>query len=135
MSLITKLEQNWHDNVDSVRDDIINNIATLISGRAPIWPVDDHVSGTIAGIGMRNISPYQSKSKSTDIVNEITKLICQFEPRLSQVEIEIQTENQGSLKFRLFAVMHSAAGDDVLVLDSWINLINSSLDIRRTNLV
>ncbi len=38
MSLVAKLNGRWKNSSDDVRDSIIENICSLISSRAPIWP-------------------------------------------------------------------------------------------------
>ncbi|UTM57056.1 type VI secretion system baseplate subunit TssE [Photobacterium sp. CCB-ST2H9] len=138
MSLIAKLTQRWNDDIDSVRDAIVDNVCTLISSRAPIWPAAySSGEGTITNLGMRNLARSQSKSNSDVIAAEIASLIRLYEPRLSQVEIEVQENKsaQNQLCFRLSAVVHSELGEEAIVLDSFLDLSSNKLDVRKSNLV
>lgn len=138
MSMMAKLTQTWNDDIDSVRDAIVDNVCTLISSRAPIWPTDHNgAEGTITNLGMRNLARSQSKSNSDVIVAEIASLIHLYEPRLSQVEIEVQEikSAQNQLCFRLSAVVHSELGEEAIVLDSFLDLSSNKLDVRKSNLV
>ncbi|WP_036798685.1 type VI secretion system baseplate subunit TssE [Photobacterium marinum] len=141
MSLIAKLTRTWSDDVDSARDAIIDNVCSLISCRAPIWPQgagdETGVSDTIAHLGIRNVTRSQSKSSSDVLVAEITDLIRRYEPRLSQVEIDVQesSESHNQLRFRISAVMETRQGDEAIVLDSFLDLSSNKLDVRKSNLV
>ncbi|CAH1565702.1 type VI secretion system baseplate subunit TssE [Vibrio rotiferianus] len=138
MSLMAKLTQSWNDDIDSVRDAIVDNICDLISSRAPLCSeIFLSEKGTIAEFGMRNMARAQSKNNTSDIVAEIEVLIRNFEPRLSQVEIDVQEGELGSnqLSFRLSAVVHSELGDEAIVLDSFLDLSSNKLDVRKSNFV
>ncbi len=138
MSLMAKLSQNWTEDIDHVRDAIVDNVCTLISSRAPLWPTHHERSlDAITGFGMRNTTHTQSKANSDDIVSEIHTLIRLFEPRLSQVEIELLDTKVGSSQmcFRLSAVVYSALGEDSIVLDSFLDLSSNKLDVRKSNIV
>ena len=56
---------------------------------------------------------------------------------MSQVEIDVQEGDLGSnqLSFRLSAVVHSAKGDEAIVLDSFLDLSSNKLDVRKSNFV
>ncbi|CAH1532586.1 Type VI secretion protein [Vibrio rotiferianus] len=138
MSLMAKLTQSWNDDIDSVRDAIVDNVCDLISSRAPLCSeMSLSEKGTIAEFGMRNMARAQSKNNTNDIVAEIEELIRNFEPRLSQVEIDVQEGELGSnqLSFRLSAVVHSELGDEAIVLDSFLDLSSNKLDVRKSNFV
>ncbi|ELA9196623.1 type VI secretion system baseplate subunit TssE [Vibrio sp. Vb2110] len=138
MSIMAKLTQLWNDDIDSVRDAIVENICTLISSRAPIWHSGhNRDEGTITTLGMRNLARSQSKSNSDVIVTEIASLLRLYEPRLSQVEIEVREikSTQNQLCFRLSAVVHSELGEEAIVLDSFLDLSSNKLDVRKSNLV
>lgn len=135
MSLMAKLAQRWSDDLDSTRDAIISNLGGLISSYAPIWPYDSSLSGTIAHLGMENIARTQSKASSEIVIHEIRELIYRYEPRLSQVEIELQNDEQNVLKFRISALMHAPSGDDMLNLESFLNLSSNKLSVRSSGLV
>lgn len=138
MSLMAKLNQGWSNDIDAERDVIVDNICDLISSRAPLWPNEPSIPvGTIAGLGMRNIARAQSKTNIVDIIDEIEALIRFYEPRLTQVEIEVQegTNANNQLSFRLSAVLHSDLGDEAIVLDSFLDLSSNKLDVRKSNFV
>ncbi|WP_394211972.1 type VI secretion system baseplate subunit TssE [Enterovibrio calviensis] len=140
MSLTMKLKQQWRGDLDDVRDAIIAHISSLISGRAPIWTGnenDNALSGTIATLGMQNISRSQSKANSEVVGEEIRQLIKAFEPRLSAVDLEVNEETTGNnqLEFRITAVLHTDQGDETVVFDSFLDFSTSKLDVRKTNLV
>ena len=138
MSLMAKLTQSWNDDIDSVRDAIVDNVCDLISSRAPLCSAMFLTKkGTITDLGMRNMARAQSKNNVSDIVTEIEELIRNFEPRLSQVEIDVQEGELGSnqLSFRLSAVVHSNLGDETIVLDSFLDLSSNKLDVRKSNFV
>ncbi|PKF79727.1 type VI secretion system baseplate subunit TssE [Vibrio sp. vnigr-6D03] len=138
MSLMSKLTQSWSDDIDSVRDAIIDNVCGLISSRAPLWSNSVSISeGTIVELGMHNIARAQSKSNTDEIVAEVENLIRYYEPRLTQVEIEVQEGKVGDnqLSFRLSAVVHSDLGDEAIVLDSFLDLSSNKLDVRKSNFV
>ncbi|MGR6862780.1 type VI secretion system baseplate subunit TssE [Aliivibrio salmonicida] len=138
MSLMAKLTQSWNDDIDSVRDAIVDNVCDLISSRAPLCSAMFLTEkGTITDLGMRNMARAQSKNNVSDIVTDVEELIRNFEPRLSQVEIDVQDGQLGSnqLSFRLSAVMHSDQGDEAIVLDSFLDLSSNKLDVRKSNFV
>ncbi|MDE1236149.1 type VI secretion system baseplate subunit TssE [Vibrio aestuarianus] len=138
MSLMAKLTQSWNNDIDSVRDAIVDNVCDLISSRAPLRSeMLLSEKGTIAELGMRNMARAQSKNNTSDIVAEIEVLVRNFEPRLSQVEIDVQEGELGSnqLSFRLSAVVHSELGDEAIVLDSFLDLSSNKLDVRKSNFV
>lgn len=140
MSLMAKLTQTWREDMDAQRDAIIENVCGLISSRAPIWATeanDQALKETIVNIGLRNVTRSQSKSNSDVIVADIADLIARFEPRLIQVEIDVDEDSyqHNQLKFRLAAVMHSSLGDEAIVLDSFLDFGRNKLDVRKSNLV
>ncbi|WCE31022.1 type VI secretion system baseplate subunit TssE [Vibrio sp. SCSIO 43137] len=140
MSLVAKLNNNWKNNSDDIRDSIIENICSLISSRAPVWPESADLSqfdGTIATLGLQNVARSQSKANSEVVLQDITQVIRKFEPRLSQVELELAEESikQNRLQFRISAVMNTSQGSEAIVLDSFLDFGSSKLDIRKSNLV
>ncbi|MEZ9524570.1 type VI secretion protein [Enterovibrio norvegicus] len=140
MSLTMKLKQQWRGDLDDARDAIIAHISSLISGRAPIWTGDNDANslkGTIATLGMQNISRSQSKANSEVVGEEIRQLIKTFEPRLSAVDLEVNedTTANNQLEFRITAIMHTDQGDETVVFDSFLDFSTSTLDVRKTNLV
>jgi len=138
MSLMAKLNQGWRNDIDAVRDVIVDNVCDLVSSRAPLWSNEPSIpEATIAGLGMRNIARAQSKTNNADIIDEIEALIRFYEPRLTQVEIEVQegTNATNQLSFRLSAVVHSDLGDEAIVLDSFLDLSSNKLDVRKSNFV
>ncbi|GLO63056.1 hypothetical protein MACH09_35640 [Vibrio sp. MACH09] len=140
MSLVAKLNGRWKNSSDDVRDSIIENICSLISSRAPIWPEGVELSkfqGTIATLGLQNMARSQSKANSDVVLQDITQVIRKFEPRLTQVELELAEESiqQNRLQFRISAVMNTEMGNEAVVLDSFLDFATSKLDIRKSNLV
>lgn len=141
MSLMAKLDGSWQDDIDGLRDAIIENVCALISSRAPIWSfVEDEanlVEGSIVHIGLSNNTRSQSKSNSDVLVADIAELIRLYEPRLAQVDIELNEQSAGSnqLQFRISAIMHSQQGDEAIVLDSLLDFSRNKLDVRKSNLV
>ncbi|MGF1767667.1 type VI secretion system baseplate subunit TssE [Enterovibrio makurazakiensis] len=140
MSLTMKLKQQWRGDLDDARDAIIAHISSLISGRAPIWTGNNDASslnGTVATLGMQNISRSQSKANSEVVGEEIRQLIKAFEPRLSAVDLEVNEDTTGNnqLEFRITAIMHTDQGDETVVFDSFLDFSTSKLDVRKTNLV
>ena len=104
MSLMAKLTQSWTNDVDAVRDAIIDNICDLISSRAPIWPTlesSDELADTIAYSGLRNMTRAQSKSNSDVIIVDITHLFRCYEPRLIDVLIEVEEQEKRSEERRV----------------------------------
>ncbi|CED57641.1 type VI secretion system baseplate subunit TssE [Aliivibrio wodanis] len=140
MSLMAKLTQSWSNDIDAMRDAIIDNVCDLISSRAPIWATiesSDELADTIAHIGLRNMTRAQSKSNSDVIITDITHLIRRYEPRLIDVliEIEEQEKSKNQLQFRISAVMLSDQGEEAIVLDSFLDLSRNTLDVRKSNFV
>lgn len=140
MSLIARLQGRSAKSSDDIRDSIIDNLCSLISSRAPIWSENTDLApyqATIATIGLQNVARSQSKANSEVLLQDITQVIRQFEPRLSQVELELAEEaiRQNHLEFRISAVMNTETGSESIVLDSFLDFGTSRLDIRKTNLV
>ncbi len=79
----------------------------------------------------------QSKANSDVVLQDITQVIRKFEPRLTQVELELAEESiqQNRLQFRISAVMNTEMGNEAVVLDSFLDFATSKLDIRKSNLV
>ncbi|WP_087024146.1 type VI secretion protein [Thaumasiovibrio subtropicus] len=140
MSLIRKLNENWHGDGDDVREAIVDNISSLISSRAPIWTQDIgamQLGNTIAVLGMQNTARSQSKVNSDVVLQEVKALILKYENRLTDVQLEANEESvhNNQLEFRISAVMHSDFGSEVIVVDSFLDFSTSKLDVRKTNLV
>lgn len=140
MSLMAKLTQSWTNDVDAVRDAIIDNICDLISSRAPIWSAlesSDELVDTIAYVGLRNMTRAQSKSNSDVIIADITHLIRRYEPRLIDVLIEVEEQEKlkNQLQFRISAAMLSEQGEEAIILDSFLDLSRNTLDVRKSNFV
>ncbi|NOH85821.1 MULTISPECIES: GPW/gp25 family protein [Vibrio] len=141
MSLMAKLEGSWQDDIDGLRDAIIENVCALISCRAPIWSSEgiqtETMNGSIVHIGLGNATRSQSKSNSDVLVADIAELIRLYEPRLAHVDIELSDQPSGSnqLQFRISAIMHSQLGDEAIVLDSLLDFSRNKLDVRKSNLV
>ncbi|PSU48931.1 type VI secretion system baseplate subunit TssE [Photobacterium frigidiphilum] len=141
MSLMAKLDGSWQDDIDGLRDAIIENVCALISSRAPIWSSVEGeanlVEGSIVHIGLSNTTRSQSKSNSDVLVADIAELIRLYEPRLAQVDIELNEQSAGTnqLQFRISAIMHSQQGDEAIVLDSLLDFSRNKLDVRKSNLV
>lgn len=140
MSIMAQLIGTWQNDVDATRDAIVTNICSLIASRAPIWTTAEPelaAIGTIAHLGLGNTSRSQSKSNSDVLVADISEQIRLFEPRLAEVEIELNEESSKSnlLQFRISAVMHSELGDEAIVLDSFLDFSRNKLDVRKSNLV
>ncbi|OAN17823.1 hypothetical protein A3K86_02570 [Photobacterium jeanii] len=145
MSLLSKMKGNWHNDVDNVRDAIIENLTALLSTRSPIWGalaggsalLPDQVENSIATFGMVNAMRAQNRANSNVVLHEIKRLIQLFEPRLKDIEIELDDASIDSnkLKFRIEGIVTTDFGDDLVVFDSSLDFTTSSLDVRKTNLV
>ena len=140
MSIIAKLTQTWEEDIDALRDSIIDNVCALVSSRAPLWDEelqDKALNGTIANYGVRYVARSQSKTNIHVILSDIRELIHHFEPRLSQVSIELSDEGKrlNSLQFNISAVMHSPFGAESMVFDSVLDLSSNKLDVRKSNFV
>ncbi|AOW83537.1 MULTISPECIES: type VI secretion system baseplate subunit TssE [Vibrio] len=140
MSLMAKLTQSWQGDSDAMRDAIIDNICGLISSRAPLWheyTESETLRKTIAHLGVRNVTRSQSKANSDVILADISELIRAYEPRLSQVSVELNERSLrlNHLQFRISAMMHSDLGEESVVFDSFLDLSSNKLDVRKSNLV
>ena len=140
MSIIAKLTQTWEEDIDALRDSIIDNVCALVSSRAPLWDEefqDMNLNGTIANYGVRYVARSQSKTNIHVILSDIRTLIQSFEPRLSQVSIELSDEGKrlNTLQFNISAVMHSPYGAESMVFDSVLDLSSNKLDVRKSNFV
>ncbi|PSW05702.1 type VI secretion system baseplate subunit TssE [Photobacterium lipolyticum] len=140
MSLIAKLKGQWNDDIDDVRDAIIENLSALLSARAPVWHRGDLsplVHDSIAAFGMVNSLRSQGKSSGDLILHDVKTLIVQFEPRLKEVDVELDESSVATnkLTFRIEGVISSKFGEEVVVFDSSLDFTTSSLDVRKTNLV
>lgn len=106
----------------------------------PVWSTSGQhgdLSNTIVSMGMNCVSRRQSQSNSDGLITEISTLIQRYEPRLTQVEIEIQesSEDENRLRFRILAVMHSSIAEEEVVLDSFLDFNINRLIVRKSNLV
>ncbi|MDO6496736.1 type VI secretion system baseplate subunit TssE [Photobacterium sanguinicancri] len=140
MSLLAKMKGEWHNDVDSVRDAIIENLSSLLSSRAPIWGAESLLiqsRDSIATFGMATAMRAQNRANSTVVLHEIKHLIQVFEPRLKHVDIELDEASidTNKLKFRIEGSVTTDFGEDVVVFDSSLDFTTSSLDVRKTNLV
>ncbi|KMV31106.1 type VI secretion system baseplate subunit TssE [Photobacterium swingsii] len=140
MSLLTKMKGEWRNDVDSVRDAIIDNLSSLLSSRAPIWEtqwIPTESQESIATFGMANAMRAQNRSNSTVVLHEIKHLIEVFEPRLKHLDIELDEASidTNKLKFRIEGTVTTDFGEDIVVFDSSLDFTTSSLDVRKTNLV
>lgn len=140
MSLMAKLSQRWNDDSDSIRDAIIDNVCGLISSRAPIWTENldiDYLQGSIAFLGVRNLSRTQSKTNSDVILEDINQLIDLYEPRLSHVTVEIfeDEKHANHLHIQISAIMFSELGEESVIFDSFLDLSSSRLVVRKSNFV
>ena len=140
MSLLAKLKGQWSDDIDCLRDAIIDNLSELLSARAPVWH-NEHRSAladnSISAFGMASQQLSQGKSSADNILLDVKSLIIRFEPRLKEVNVELDEESADSnkLKFRIEGVINSQFGEELVVFDSSLDFTTSSLDVRKTNLV
>ncbi|RLV61242.1 type VI secretion system baseplate subunit TssE [Parashewanella curva] len=140
MSMMAKLTQKWGNNIDSMRDIIIENVCSLISCRAPFWEEKlktGHLKGTIVHYGIRHATRSQSKANIEVILADITEVIQLYEPRLQHVLIEPSKDEKltNNLKFRISAVLDTELGSETMVFDSVLDFSFNQLDIRNSNLV
>lgn len=140
MSLLSKIKGEWRGDIDDVRDAIIDNLAALLSARAPVWPdleLGVQTEGSIANFGMASSLHSQGQSSSDLILHDVKSLIVQFEPRLKAVIVELDESSVATnkLKFRIEGLISSNFGDEVVVFDSSLDFTTNSLDVRKTNLV
>ncbi|MCL1078175.1 type VI secretion system baseplate subunit TssE [Parashewanella spongiae] len=140
---MAKLTQTWvNDDTDSIRDAIIDNVCALISSRAPLWrdysdTEVETIQGSIVHLGIRHFTPSQSKANVEVILADISELIRLYEPRLTQVSLELTNKSStfNHLQFRISAIMHSAAGSETTIFDSVLNFSSNKLDVRKSNFV
>ncbi|MGB0894727.1 MAG: type VI secretion system baseplate subunit TssE [Parashewanella sp.] len=143
MSIMSKLTKKWvNDDIDAIRDAIIDNVCSLISSRAPLWreyseAEIENLKGTIVHLGIRHFTPSQSKANVEIILADISELIRLYEPRLSQVSLELTNKVSGfnHLQFRIIATMHSSFGTETTTFDSVLNFSSNQLDVRKSNFV
>lgn len=142
MSLMAKLTQTWTQDIDALEDAIVKNLCALIASRAPIWDKTQAKNSvyrdSILHFGLYNTLVRSSnKSTTNSIVDEIAEQIRYFEPRLRQLHLDIPLDklNQNPLPFRISAVVHLQDGDEIIVLDSFLDLSSHKLDVRNSNLV
>lgn len=140
MSLLSKIKGEWRGDIDDVRDAIIDNLAALLSARAPVWPdleLGVQAEGSIVNFGMASSLHSQGQSSSDLILHDVKSLIVQFEPRLKAVIVELDESSVATnkLKFRIEGLISSNFGDEVVVFDSSLDFTTNSLDVRKTNLV
>lgn len=140
MSLLSKIKGQWCGDIDDVRDAIIENLAALLSARAPVWhdlELGEHTEGSIANFGMVSSLHSQGQSSSDLILHDVKSLIIQFEPRLKAVIVELDESSVATnkLKFRIEGLISCNFSEEVVVFDSSLDFTTNSLDVRKTNLV
>ncbi|MCJ8349258.1 type VI secretion system baseplate subunit TssE [Moritella sp.] len=140
MSLFAKMKGDWTANIDDLRDAIIENIASLLSAKSPIWGDDDvakYTDESIALLGMSHAVRGQNRANSEHILQSIKQLITKFEPRIKDLNIELEEESvvTNKLKFRIEGVIVSEFGEELVVFDSSLDFTTSSVDVRKTNFV
>ena len=134
------MKGDWTANIDDLRDAIIENIASLLSAKAPIWGDDDvakYTDESIALLGMSHAVRGQNRANSEHILQSIKQLITTFEPRIKELNIELEEESvvTNKLKFRIEGVIVSEFGEELVVFDSSLDFTTSSVDVRKTNFV
>ena len=141
MSLMAKLTQSWSSEVDVLERDTVKNLSYLIASRAPIWGreiYEENLRKTILNYGGYNKNNHSSCAPSTSsMLLELKEQIMYFEPRLTQVSIELaeKKSNINQLSFSISAVLRSDTLNESILLDSYLDVSNNKLNVRTSTLV
>ncbi|MCL1076796.1 GPW/gp25 family protein [Parashewanella spongiae] len=119
----------------SDHDAVIKHICNLISSRAPLWvnaQPNEYTSGTIVDLGMNYFTHNHSKFRVDELKARILKLIKDFEPRLTQVAIEIDEKRFGTnvIKFELSALLNTDKENEVLSLESFLDFSSNNFTVN-----
>ncbi len=137
MKLMMNLTETTKSDSYSDRDAVVNHICNLISSRAPLWintQPNEYTSGTIVGLGMNYYNHSHSKFRVDEIKTRILKLIQDFEPRLTQVTVEIDENNFGTnvIRCELSASLNTDKGSEVLSFESLLDFSSNNFTVKRS---
>lgn len=136
MSLFRRLLTQPTMAKSSLRSEIIEDLCNLISARSPVWCDDfftDRLKKSIIFFGVSNIARSQGKYNSNAIVSEIEQLIASFEPRLTDVYIQLiePTVKNQYLHFSVNANLLTSQGKEPIAFDSQLDFNASQLSVTE----
>ncbi|WP_133405425.1 GPW/gp25 family protein [Parashewanella tropica] len=137
MSLIAKLAGNWDKDIGAEHNAIIQHICSLISSRAPLWHLDaipPATKNTIAFLGLSYVTRYKNEANIAIILANIRRLIQSYEPRLSQVSVELSDTrgNNNNLPLMISATVNTKFGKELVVFEPVLNFSSNSINLRKS---
>ncbi len=125
--------------LDSLKRSICNNIKMLLESRKCLTTVSEdypNVRSSVYGYGLSNQYLNRSDYQGNRLCREIETLLVCYEPRLSEVVVEVEKLNDqcNVLCFRIEATLTLGAASNAghqVVFDSTLNLTDTQLDIRE----
>ena len=98
--------------INQVRDAVVRDLENLLNTRRSIHPVpevDGQVAASLFTYGVRDFISYSPRSPSVrqQIRQEIERVIVQFEPRLRNVSVRLDSSagSERTLRFRISALL------------------------------
>ena len=98
--------------INQVRDAVARDLENLLNTRKSIYPVPDvdgQVTASLFTYGVRDFISYSPRSPSVrqQIRQEIERVIVQFEPRLRNVSVRLDSSagSERTLRFRISALL------------------------------
>ena len=124
--------------LDSISQAVLRDLENLFNtrGGAPALPESRHqVQGSIFSYGTRDFSSENTRSNAVrlQIRSEIERLLLQFEPRLRNVAVRLDTgpETGRTLHFRIEALLQVEPQPAPLTFDTCLDINNGTYSILK----
>jgi len=122
--------------IDRLRNQVMRDLEYLLNSRRalPDFPADrDHLNRSLLTFGLPDFSDQGLVSLlSDDLKHAVAQAIRRFEPRLSEVQIEIDDEWQGShvLRFHISALLNIEPEREPVTFDTLMALDTRKFEVQ-----
>ncbi|WP_299490742.1 hypothetical protein [uncultured Shewanella sp.] len=121
---------------EQIKKSILNNLASLLSSRPPVWMPkiqSDMVLNSIGTLGFVHLSKNISALESTKVRAELIKRINFFEPRIKSLSILVESNvNNNDLVFSISGY-YLYLGDEVdFITKANIDVVSTNVRIQES---
>lgn len=128
------------DNTDELIQSVEYQLCALFSSEAPLTPISHRFIQARQSnhcYGLESIQSISSQMHQDEFTRYIRKLVHAFEPRLTQVNVEVfeRDEKNNRINFSLTAQLNTQMGTRIVEFDSNINLADQGTEIEGQDIV
>lgn len=128
------------DRSDELVRSVEYQLSALFGSEAPLTPVSHRfkqVRQSNFCYGLESIQSISSQMNQDEFTRYVRKLVQAFEPRLSQVSVEVfeRDETRNRINFSLTAQLNTRQGTRIVEFDSNISLADQGTEIEGQDIV